>query len=254
MATRAKRAPSAKPPKRGYSRKPKAPPPPTVESLLTLATEALAAVDVVMAARKDRGGTNWRPYYQNDPLLEPHQAITLVRKELPTLQQCSSSVSDQFLYDHFATAPGEPLTWSRPGAFLAWLGDVPVRVNWGGFLLSDRTTFQALDRRRLFLTESASDGVFMQHIEHRMRDPETFLKIMLAARLNGYESEYRRGKGTVQVPRQMHMLDADGAAAVQNWMADPKHEWWREAIRQTPNPADVIPMPRNIKPVIPKLF
>ena len=174
---------------------------------------------------------------QLDGILEAEDAQT-PREDAPTWEDVVSST--------FTAPPGQALTWSRPGSFLAWLGDIPVRCIWGGFALPNRCGFAALDARRLFLDSSGSVATGLYSIAPEHRSPEACMRARLewASRTENFVKNTRVGP--------LVELDAAGRAAVAAFLAEPAGAWWREAVRS--GPAEAVPMPPTARPVQKSLF
>lgn len=255
MATKTKTKPAARPRKTKAAEAK-----PTRESLLQGIATCLKEVDHLMVKRPSTGHlgrVEWLHqmfYYGESAFIQNARKLRALQGELDTLLQEERGVaegddavsaelmSDHVLHQHFTTPPGEALQWSRPGSMVVWLGDIPVRVQWGGFLLIDTSMLFALDPCRMFFTANGADTLALYQVESDNRTPEALIRSRLADRLRPRSYMVR---GQHEPP--LVSLDRTAVQAVRAFQVDPANAWWAQALRQSP--ADAIPLPANLPPV-----
>ena len=214
------------------------------EQLLDAIAPLLEQVDQLMAKRSTGyGQVNWS-YSYGTPIVAIADKLRPLVALLDELLRGNNEEADApgasaAICERFATAPGEPLTWSKPGSFLAWMGDIPIRCFWGGYVLKDETALFALDRSRLFLTPDGSRAVTPYAIPNDARRPEDLMRAALRQAVT--PDRYRHDAGGLAI------LSADALRKLDGFMADPSSAWWAEAVSSSP--VDPISIPLNIPPV-----
>ena len=143
------------------------------------------------------------------------------------------------IQEHMGTKLGEALTWSRPGAALMWMEDIPLRVEWGGFLLANTSALFALDSRRMFLASSGDVAMQLYRIPHSCKTPEDLVRERVTASLGSSAGG-------------LHPLTGEARKAVEGFRRDPANAWWLEAVRQ--DAVAPISIPLNSPPVQVSLF
>jgi hypothetical protein len=224
----------------------------TREGLLTAIGVVLDHVDTLMTTKRQSGygGTmNWS-YGWNTPLGEARTKLEHLTQQLDELERGeeldddTKPGADDLIRERFTIAPGEPLKWSRPGSFLGWIGDIPVRCNWGGFALKEEGALFALDARRLFVEAGGHYQTQVYSVPTEVRSPERMMK--------GYMIGALKPRPHSPLDAVMVPLNAEGRAAVEAFRTDPANAWWLEAIGR--GPFDSVSIPLNMKPFQTTLF
>lgn len=246
--TRAKPAPKVKPAPK--AKKPET----TVEDLLGRIGPALDAIDTFMADRPvvpkwDQRQLMWSPHHAHGTVLHklftPVVALGQQLDELSRgrLGNADKPSAEELIRERFATKPGEPLSWSRPGSFLCWIDDIPVRAEWGGFVCRMDHGLYALDARRLFVDAWGHRSVQVHSVPFDMRTPEQLMRQHLASEVK--VDRYSKSSPLV-------VLSARGREAVREFLADPVNAYWVEAVQQPP--VEPVSLPVNLPAVQTSLF
>jgi hypothetical protein len=209
--------------------------------------QLLALVDAKMTSQSRSDGAwngsvawsfnSYAPYQRNS-LGWIWLQLERLRAELAALSE-GKEKAEIAIRMALTTPIGKPLTWALPGTSLLWIGDIPVRLEWGGFMLRDRTTLFALSARQLFLEPGGSSGLLFYSVGADDVGPEALAKGLILRQL-------------AQGRNRFYALNADGQKAVLAFRNEPANSWWTKAISK--GPVDPISIPLNTPSVQTSLF
>ena len=244
--TKRPKAPAVKQPR--AARPPKAPKAPTREELLAAIGKQLDLVEERMRewVEKPQLSVSWHSGYYGrfgainaEYLPLKDRLDELLRKQA---KDDDGPGADEAIYEHFRTPPGEALRWSRPGSCLAWIGDIPVRMVWGGFALPTSSLVTALDPRKWFMRAEGAVELGIGNVNPDELTPEAVLRKRLKYMLTP-QQHYGRGERTPV----LRPMSREGIEKVTKFRADPASAWWVSAAAGVP--VDALPMPDKLPAV-----
>lgn len=224
---------------------PKQPPKPELPDTLDGCVERITAlckqVDAEMAKpdRPSRIGLRFPP--SNSPLHQVRVEVDmLVRRVGQLLPQEDEESAESYLAKRLAMAPGDAPSWGLPGTFLLWLGDIPVRCEWQGFI-DPGGWFVAADPRQPWIDRDMAPPVYCSNIPDNVETPRALFWQTLAARSRAVGYERNR-----QVPAmQFQALEPEETAEIARYLAE--HAWLQAALKR--GPVDPVPLPPHLRTV-----
>ena len=223
---RAKRAatPAIKPAKTPRTRKAKAAPPAdTREGLIAEMATILDAVDQALPTMTH---IEWASAYYGTLAKHKEAVNALFTRMHKLLGEDAEESADDVFKAALSAPPGEVPTPARPGRFVAWLGYVPVLLEWGGFITRDAELY-AVDPKELWLTDTGrlTVGAYIQRGELDLR--------------KWFE---QRLQATAANPKfRLHTLKTGQTAALERLATN---TWLREVIAK--GPVDPVPLPKHL--------
>jgi hypothetical protein len=220
----AKAAINPKKPRAKREKKPK-----IVDTRESLIAEMGALLDHVDAMLPSMKSLSWR--WGHGPLAKQREEVDAIVRRMEDLLGDEADLSAEEVFVQGVSRPGGTVpSLARPGAWVEWVGYVPVLVFWGGFL--EVTSYLRMcDPDEKWLNAGGYQSLHLYPVRGDVN-----LRQMIRDEL----TEATRSKKF-----DLYVVDAAGRTEASTALAE--NEWLREIVAA--GPVDPIPMPPKLRAV-----
>jgi hypothetical protein len=217
------------------------PPKPTMDELMVQLTALFDEVDQYIRSL-ERGEFGFTRYEARKQIAERDAILVGICEHLgaprfDAWQTPALAVREAIAARLGQPAGTEPTSWARPAEVFVWIGYVPCRALWGGWL-DPSVTLLATDPRELFPSATAGFSTGNAEVMHG-ETPRAMIRrgVAVATRTNRF---------------RLATLTADAKKAVAEEMAKPEQAWALAELKR--GRKDAIPLPKALQSVQPSFF
>lgn len=214
------------------------------EQLLDQIAQAVVEFDTFMRDNRPKREPVMLQYAYRGAMHELREKVDGLKRQLEGLLNpegvYDNELAEQAIDAVLATPGGEVPSWGRPGEFLLWLGYIPLRCVWGGFV-DPAAMVYAADPCGLFVNQSGcmSASYLTRQINPEWPDVPAAFRAAVTQLSTGKDLKLQR-------------LLPDAEKEVRDWLMSEAGAWAVEAIRR--GPVNEVALPAKFAAVQQRMF